>query len=242
MIIMRNKPQRIQLDNAIPNDDNLDYKDVLIYATLLTYADKVNFECFPSMDTLAKKCNMSKSVIKERLEKLEQNGNLKISKYGKRNMYLLKRPPKYLKDKEEFTMSFMRDESLSGKEKALILCIQHKLSNKESGIGDLFNFSVNKISKIMKCGYSTCEKILESLKKKEILLNLGDFDGKNVFKFDLNKIGQAVLFIAEQVNENTKDIELLKNEIDKNNKTISELRNEIFKLKYGENINLNKND
>lgn len=219
------KPQRIQLDNAIPNDDNLDYKDVLIYATLLTYADKETFTCFPSMNTLAEKCNMSKSVIKERLEKLEQNGNLKISKAGRKNVYTLRRPPKYLKDKEEFTMNFMKDEELTGKEKALILCIQHKLEDKDTGVGSLNNFSIGKISKLMRCGYSTCEEILNSLKKKEILLNLGDFNNNNkVFKFDLDKIGQAVLFIARQVSENTDDIKYLKNKVAQLEKELTELR------------------
>ena len=86
---MTKKPQRIQLDNAIPDDDMLDYKDVLIYATLLTRADKDLYTCYMSMDTLAEKCELSKDTIKKRLEKLEQNGNLKIAKQGRKNIYTL---------------------------------------------------------------------------------------------------------------------------------------------------------
>lgn len=236
---MTKKPQRIQLDNAIPDDDMLDYKDVLIYATLLTRADKDLYTCYISMDTLAEKCELSKDTIKKRLEKLEQNGNLKIAKQGRKNIYTLNRPPKYLKDKEEFTMSFMNDSNLSAKEKGLLLCLQYKMNNKESGIGELKNFSLNKISKIMKCGKNTCTNILNSLKDKEVLINtLNTNSSLSDFKFDLNKIGQAVLFIAEQVDNNTKEIYYLNKKMERMENEyeskIKSLEHEIYKMKCGE--------
>ena len=63
MINGKKKPQRIQLDNDIPNDENLDYKDVLLYGILLSYADKETFQTFVSLDTLSKEANMAKNTI-----------------------------------------------------------------------------------------------------------------------------------------------------------------------------------
>lgn len=75
-----NKPQRIQLDNSIPNDENLDYKDVLLYAMLLKYADKNTYKAFPSLERLSQDCKMSRTTVKNRLDKLMKNGNIEISK------------------------------------------------------------------------------------------------------------------------------------------------------------------
>ena len=151
MINGKKKPQRIQLDNDIPNDENLDYKDVLLYGILLSYADKETFQTFVSLDTLSKEANMAKNTISNRLKKLQENGNLEIGKKGKSNLYTLKRPPKSLRDKEEFTMEFIRSKEYTGSEKALFLCIQNKMEkDPNTGMGNV-NLTTNKISKIMGC-------------------------------------------------------------------------------------------
>ena len=76
-IVRAKKPQRIQLDNNIPIDENLDYKDVLLYAMLLSYADKDTFQTFVSLEKLSEEINMSKNTISTRLKKLQENGNRK---------------------------------------------------------------------------------------------------------------------------------------------------------------------
>ena len=214
-IVRAKKPQRIQLDNNIPIDENLDYKDVLLYAMLLSYADKDTFQTFVSLEKLSEEINMSKNTISTRLKKLQENGNIEIGKKGKSNLYTLKKPPKSLKDKEEFTMEFIRNKNYTGSEKALFLCIQNKMEkDPNTGFGEL-KLTTNKISKIMGCSPHVTKKIIDGLEGKEILSKR---DNKS-FIFDLNKVGQAVLFLAVQVQENTEDIVKIKKELkDKNNK------------------------
>lgn len=230
-----NKPQRIQLDNSIPNDENLDYKDVLLYAMLLKYADKNTYKAFPSLERLSQDCKMSRTTVKNRLDKLMKNGNIEISKRylekdsdgevkkkGRSNLYILKRPPKYLKDKEEFTKTFLESD-LDPDEKAFILCTQQLFSDKSTGTGTLEKSSVNKLCKVLKCGKTTCASILTTLEDKGIIFQKRDGQ-KLELSLNLDKIGQAVLFIAEQVSENTEDIMYLKNKVAQLEKEITELR------------------
>ena len=67
----------------------------------------------------------------------------------------------------------------------------------------------------MGCSPHVTKKIIDGLEGKEILSKR---DNKS-FIFDLNKVGQAVLFLAVQVKEYTEDIVKIKKELkDKNNK------------------------
>lgn len=222
MINGKKKPQRIQLDNDIPNDENLDYKDVLLYGILLSYADKETFQTFVSLDTLSKEANMAKNTISNRLKKLQENGNLEIGKKGKSNLYTLKRPPKSLRDKEEFTMEFIRSKEYTGSEKALFLCIQNKMEkDPNTGMGNV-NLTTNKISKIMGCSPHVTKKIITGLEEKSIISKMN-----KSFVFDLNKVGQAVLFLAAQVQENTEDIMELKRKDQEKDRIIKSLIDQI---------------
>jgi len=60
-------------------DADLTPQDVALLALLSTYADKTGY-CWPSYDTLADKLNRSKAWVSQRMQVLEVEGFIKISK------------------------------------------------------------------------------------------------------------------------------------------------------------------
>lgn len=62
-------------------DAGLTPQDIALIALLSTYADKTGY-CWPSYETLAEKLNRSKGWVSQRINILEAEGFLKISKRG----------------------------------------------------------------------------------------------------------------------------------------------------------------
>jgi len=162
-----------------------------------------------------------------RLNELQDKGYITITKRGnKGNLYTLIRPPKLLKDKEEFTFEFMKRDDLTIEEKIFFICTAPKtIKDTNTGIGEMKNVSVNAIARL--CGFSwgNAKELIDGLEKKEkIELN------NNNLKIDYTKISQAILFMAAKIEENSKDIVKTNNRVDTLESRVEYLEREILKI------------
>ena len=134
-------------------------------------------------------------------------------------------PPKLLKDKEEFTIEFIKRTDLTIEEKIFFICTAPEtIKDTNTGIGEMKNASVNAIAKL--CGFSWgyANKLIDGLEKKEkIELN------NNNLKIDYTKISQAMLFMAAKIEENSEDIDKLKDEISIMKSRMNYFEKELFK-------------
>ena len=223
-----NKPQRIQIGKNLIEDDDLDGYSIYLFGILSLYKDKDTQQCFPSLDTLAENTKSSKKTVINRLSNLKDKGYITITKRGnKGNLYTLIRPPKLLKDKEEFTFEFMKRDDLTIEEKIFFICTAPKTTKDiNTGIGEMRNVSVNSIARL--CGFSwgNANKLIDGLKKKETIeLN------NNNLKIDYTKISQAILFMAAKIEENSEDIVKLKSNHEITNNRVSKLESEVAFLR-----------
>lgn len=222
-----NKPQRIQIGKNLIENEDLNGYTIFLFCLLSLYKDKDTQQCFPSLNTLAKETKSSKKTVMNRLNELQDKGYITITKRGnKGNLYTLIRPPKLLKDKEEFTFEFMKRDDLTIEEKIFFICTAPKtIKDTNTGIGEMKNVSVNAIARL--CGFSwgNAKELIDGLEKKEkIELN------NNNLKIDYTKISQAILFMAAKIEENSKDIVKTNNRVDTLESRVEYLEREILKI------------
>lgn len=204
-----NKPQRVQIGKDLIENEDLDKYSLYLHLVLSVYADKDTKQCFPSLDTLAKDTKASKATVIKRLNNLKDKGFITILNRGRKgNLYTLIRPPKLLKDKEEFTIEFIKRDDLTIEEKIFFICTAPKTSKDENtGMGEIKNVSVNKLAKWCGMSWGSTNKIINSLIQKSTI----KFDKD--LTIDYTKIGQAMLFMVAQIQENTEDIAEIKEEL-----------------------------
>nr|DAL02932.1 MAG TPA: helix-turn-helix domain protein [Crassvirales sp.] len=204
-----NKPQRVQIGKDLIENEDLDKYSLYLHLVLSVYADKDTKQCFPSLDTLAKDTKASKATVIKRLNNLKDKGFITILNRGRKgNLYTLIKPPKLLKDKEEFTIEFIKRDDLTIEEKIFFICTAPKTSKDENtGMGEIKNVSVNKLAKWCGMSWGSTNKIINSLIQKSTI----KFDKD--LTIDYTKIGQAMLFMVAQIQENTEDIAEIKEEL-----------------------------
>ena len=217
-----NKPQRIQIGKELIENEDLDKYSLYLYAVLSVYADKDTRQCFPSLETLAKDTKASKTTVTKRLNNLQNKGYITILNRGKKgNLYTLIKPPKLLKDKEEFTIEFIKRDDLTIEEKIFFICTASKTSKDENtGIGEIKNVSVNKLAKWCGMSWGSTNKIINSLIQKSAI----KFDKD--LTIDYTKIGQAMLFMVAKIQENTEDIAEIREELKQVKKELKKLKEE----------------
>ncbi len=166
-----NKPQRIQIGKELIENEDLDKYSLYLYAVLSVYMDKDTRQCFPSLDTLAKDTKASKTTVTKRLNNLKDKGYITILNRGRKgNLYTLIKPPKLLKDKEEFTIEFIKRDDLTIEEKIFFICTASKTSKDENtGIGEMKNVSVNQLAKWCGMSWGSTNKVINSLIEKTII-------------------------------------------------------------------------
>lgn len=217
------KPQRVQIGKELIESEDLDKYSLYLHLVLSIYADKDTRQCFPSLDTLAKDTKASKTTVTKRLNNLQDKGYITILNRGRKgNLYTLIKPPKLLKDKEEFTIEFIKREDLTIEEKIFFICTASKTSkNENTGIGEIKNVSVNKLAKWCGMSWGSTNKIINSLIQKSTI----KFD-KDLM-IDYTKIGQAMLFMVAQIQENTEDIIEMKEKLNQVTKELKQVKEEL---------------
>ena len=135
-------------------EDNLEMKDLVVYANLKRHYNKITKDSFPSLDTLAKKVGVTKPTVIKSLKRLEAAGYINIIKSKNNNKYTFSEK----KNIEIFSFDFLDDPNLSLQTKALIISMQpHMFKNKQLGIGKI-TYSELDIARMLNIDLRTLHK------------------------------------------------------------------------------------
>ena len=136
------------------SEDNLEMKDLVVYANLKRHYNKITKDSFPSLDTLAKKVGVTKPTVIKSLKRLEAAGYINIIKSKNNNKYTFSEK----KNIEIFSFDFLDDPNLSLQTKALIISMQpHMFKNKQLGIGKV-TYSELDIARMLNIDLRTLHK------------------------------------------------------------------------------------
>ena len=199
--------QHVQVPNNMTG--KLESTDILVYAYLKTFMNKDTLEAFPSLLTLSEKSDLSVNTLRKSIANLEANKDISIHKKGRQNIYKFNPNSKNF---EMFTFDFLLNQDLSPKEKAYLIVTQQHMY-KEGQFG-LITYSDSELgSKIGMTARAVMTRNKE-LRNKNILTikrsKLKDEDSglfKEIKQFNLEIIGQAILFLGRKVNEHDNILE-----------------------------------
>jgi DNA-binding transcriptional regulator YhcF (GntR family) len=225
----------VQVPNDMTEQNNsLKPGDLLIYATIKRHMDKDTKTCYPSLNTIATESGASINTVRSSIQNLINTQYIEVTQKGRGKLY------KFLKwDKfEPFSYDFLDNKKLSFKEKAYILATQqYMFKNKETQNG-IVTYNNIELSKRINTSPSTISRLDSSLREKEfldinILTQKDQETGLPIREkvFHLSKIEQAIVFILgnheERIQENTNEIQLLKERMDKLERENKELKEEL---------------
>lgn len=225
----------VQVPNDMTEQNNsLKPGDLLIYATIKRHMDKDTKTCYPSLNTIAAESGASINTVRSSIQNLINTQYIEVTQKGRGKLY------KFLKwDKfEPFSYDFLDNKRLSFKEKAYILATQqYMFKNKETQNG-IVTYNNIELSKRINTSPSTISRLDSSLREKEfldinILTQKDQETGLPIREkvFHLSKIEQAIVFILgnheERIQENTNEIQLLKERMDKLERENKELKEEL---------------
>ena len=213
----------------LPNDmtkDGLTPQDLLVYISIKRYA--AGNEAWPSLATIRKHCGASINTIRNCIDRLVDKEYISVKKIGRVNHYYFSSYKKF----EPFSDSFLDNENLTFLEKAYILSAQQHMFKDIENFGKI-TYTNQELSEIINMPESTISKCNRSLEKKEYLTtvktNAVDYDGNIIHEkvFHLNELGQRVIWTLckhdEEIKENSKNIDSLKEKIESQEKLINQL-------------------
>jgi len=212
--------QHVQLPHNMTKSGKLTPNDLFIYLTIKRYMNNGTRQAFPSLKTLSIKCKFSINTIRKSIKILEEEEWIEITEDGRKHIY------KFSTQKglfERFSYDFL-DNNVPPREKAYLIATQQHMI-KEHNIGKTSYNNRELSSKINLSEYKikTYDNSLEE--EGALVMNKSDSGlSKNIKFFQLEKLGQAILFIDKKVN-------LLQEGQDENNKTIQYLLKEVDSLK-----------
>lgn len=227
-----NKVQHVQVPDPIDFRD-LKPTDKLVYANIRRFMNKDTYTCYPSMNTIAKKCGITVQTVQNSIKRLVKFGYIEIlneKHNSKNNVYKF---PKLTDNFERFTNEFLDNDKITPNEKAYLIGLQSQCY--KEGDYALTTYSNSEIADKLNISLSTVQRIDKSLTAKEIMTELQtakfDEDGFNkiVKAIDLAKIGQKILFeIAVDHEDRIRSLE----------KMVTTLLNENRELKKQLNIQI----
>ena len=221
--------------SQVPNNmaqDGLSPREQLVYAVLHSYNNPEN-KVFPSLDTLAKRAQLSVPTIRDSLKKLEESGYIKIEKRGRKNYYFFK---KYIKF-EPFSEEFLNKEDITPTTKAYLVATQQYMFKEEKGLGKVSfsNVDLSKQINMPESSIRKCNKELEDKNYLTIIKNKSrDIEtGCNTDTkiFNLTELGQAVIWVLknheDRITDSENRIAKLEEQMAEKDKLIKKLLQEI---------------
>lgn len=206
----------------------LRFGDKLVYANLKKYAGphkdengEVHIICYPRVDTIADDCKLSVKTVSAAIKRLEKVGLIKITKRkGTSSIYEFTE----LNDGfEKFSDDFLKLDISPQAKSYYIELQQHLFLNKEKGTNETTYSNEQIGKKIGLCTKSVKKYNTELIKAgmlEEQALTTIDMSGLRQIKksFDLYALNQAVMYKLkaheEQINQNTEDIQELKQKLE----------------------------
>lgn len=231
--------QHVEIPNeliSLKRQGKLEQGDQVIFAAIKKYMNNETRECFPSITTIAKTLNCSRTKILSAIDRLCSCNLLqkKSNGPGVHNTYVFVRT-EFDNFFEMFTEDFLKiDMPLNIKE--YYMGIQQFLYGKETGIGRC-SFSNTKLAEMLGISPLSVKKyntyLIENNYLEEETTNKTDESGLPVIQknFNLQSLNQAALWIKavnQQLTNNTEDIEELKKKVAALERELSIYRNATY--------------
>jgi DNA-binding Lrp family transcriptional regulator len=207
----------IKIPHSMVNS-RINYLAVGIYAILKYYMNETTKSCFPSYKTLSDKTGLSTPTLKKYIDLLEDEGYLKRINRGFKNsnLYTFNIRDLYIEDSEMFSFDFLNNEKLDFKSKSAYIVLQEYMSKNEH-LGELCDTNIN-ICKYLGVSYDTWKKLCETFLNNWNMTKTNakdpeSKDNKYLYTFDLETIGQAVLFNRKKIEEHDEMLHEMREEI-----------------------------
>ena len=227
-------PQHVQVPHGLCKGQ-IDYQVLGLYAYLRRYMNKDTYSTFVSLRTLQGETKLSIPTIQKYLNILEEEDHIKIIKGEKRcNIYVFNKGSSlYSKGFEMYTFEFIKNKDIPFKEKCALIAFQERMMNKDSGRGTISSTPLE-MSNILNTSFSTYKRIEKDLINNNWITimksNVKDSETgckKNIYTFDLEAIGQAVLFNQKKIAEHDEMLHEMREEIKRLNHEVKLLHKEL---------------
>lgn len=225
--------QHVQVPDPKEEDSELKPIDYLVYANIRRYMNKDTHTCWPSISTIASKCNCSEPIVRASISKLKKEKLFKVIKRpGQSSMYEF---DDLSENFERFTPAFLDNPNITTEEKAYLIGLHSKSYKSEDYA--ITTYSNKEIASALNLNVRSVQRYNKSLQEKEIMTEIAtsikDDAGFNVpaKAIDMHKIGQAILYINERVDNHEDRISNLEKMLElalKENKSLKK-ENELLK-------------
>lgn len=217
--------QHVQLPNNMADKD-LKPQDQLIYLGIKRHMNTANV-AYPSLTQIKKETGASIDTIRKCIESLVKKDYLTTEKDGRRTKYIFSK----IKGFEPFSYDFLDKTDLTFTEKAYLAATQQLMFKDSEGYGKV-SYSNEQIANKINMSESTVARCNRSLANKEYLTIIENESRSletglptNTKIFELNKLGQAVIWTLKNHEDRLQKVEeTTTSEIDALKKEIAELK------------------
>lgn len=225
--------QHIKIPHSIVNS-KINYLGVGVYAMLKYYMNGYTKSCFPSYETLSAKTGLSKPTLKKYIDLLEDEGYIKKVNRGLKNsnLYIFNIRDIYINDSEMFSYDFLNNEKFDFKSKSAYIVLQEYMY-KNGNSGKLCDTDTN-ICKYLGISQSTWKRLSKifltnwNMTISKVDTEDSKFRGNEyLYTFDLERIGQAVLFNRKKIEEHDEILHEMQEEIERLNHEVKLLHKEL---------------
>lgn len=223
--------RHIQLPNNMTKEAILTPQDLLVYVSIKRYMNKDTKEAFPSLLTISSHCGASIPTIRKSIKRLEEQGYLKITKQGRKQIYTFLKFTNF----EPFSYEFLDKTDLTFTEKSYLIASQQYMFKDIEKFGKI-SMTDEELSKILNLSRPVITKCNNSLKNKGYLDIIKAKQSKtgitiNEKFFHLDELGQAIVFKLqdheEKINKNAQDIKELQKSVELILKENAELKRKL---------------
>lgn len=227
-----NKNQFVAVPNTLVECSEISPKTLVIYCAIKRYMNKETLECYPSLKTVAKQCGCSEKTVKNAIDELIENEFIfKENRKGQSNIYRFSTHKGF----EPFSYDFLDDDRIKLREKAYLIAQQKNMFIKEdSGIG-ITSLSTKEIAEKIHMSVPTilsCEnKLIKAgyLSKPDSKLIESETGLHEKLRLYLLQLYNMAALTYRQTQQNTEDINILKEENKELRKEVEILKRAVFK-------------
>jgi hypothetical protein len=215
------KKDHLRLPNELIKQDSISPKDLLVYLALMRFENWETHTAKPSMARVAQLCSSTRQTIAESIKRLVKTDYLDVQDLNKGKLYTFKKPTKNF---EMFSLDFLDNKNLSFTEKAYLVAQQQYLI-KSDHVGKT-TYSSYEMSGKINMSPTVIQRCDKSLQAKEYLTivptkSRDSTTGllKNEKIFNLEKFGQAVVFVLKNHEDSIQELKQENEALRKNNES-----------------------
>lgn len=200
--------QHTQLPNKMAENE-LTPKDQLVYLGIRSFMNSKTNSCFPSLQKIADKVGASIPTIRKSISLLEDKGYIKTTKKGRGQEYHFNELKKF----EPFSPDFLNHNDLSFTAKSYLVASQQYMYKDVEGYGKI-SYSNADLSKQINMPETTIRRCNQELERNNYLTiiknecrDLESGCKSDTKIFDLNKLGQAIIWVLKTHEDRLNDHE-----------------------------------